>query len=102
MEARKERDAQPTYWGWTVIVLRNGGKRTSDFESGVAVSSIAQAAVLDKMAEKKNKDVRLDFYRFQRREAQRSGPLGALGVLLPDSWECLEPPTIPPPGVPFN
>lgn len=37
------------------------------------MGSVAQAAVEDKMAKKKKKDVGLDFYRFQRREAKRNG-----------------------------
>ncbi|GAB4827454.1 hypothetical protein Ancab_034338 [Ancistrocladus abbreviatus] len=71
-QARKEREAQAADGGWTVVVHRKGGKKTTDPESGVAVGSVAQAAVLDKITKKKSKDVGLDFYRFQRREAQRS------------------------------
>ncbi|GMH04286.1 hypothetical protein Nepgr_006125 [Nepenthes gracilis] len=71
-QARKEREAQAAEGGWTVVVHRKGGKKTTDPESGVAVGSVAQAAVVDKMAKRKRKDVGLDFYRFQRREAQRN------------------------------
>lgn len=46
-----------------------------DLESGISVGSVAQAAVMDKMEKKKKKAIALDFYNFQRREAQRSGML---------------------------
>ncbi|KAL3844553.1 hypothetical protein ACJIZ3_001956 [Penstemon smallii] len=71
-QKRKEREAQAAEGGWTVVVQHKGRKKTTDAESGIAVGSVAQAAVLDKMAKKKNKDVGLDFYRFQKREAHRS------------------------------
>ncbi|KAL3813528.1 hypothetical protein ACJIZ3_014796 [Penstemon smallii] len=71
-QARKEREAQAAEGGWTVVVQHKGRKKTTEAESGIAVGSVAQAAVLDKMAKKKNKDVGLDFYRFQKREAHRS------------------------------
>ncbi|GAB2288801.1 hypothetical protein Dimus_023112 [Dionaea muscipula] len=71
-QARKQREAAAAEGGWTVVVHRKGGKKTTDPESGVAVGSVNQAAVLDKVARKKSKDVGLDFYRFQRREAQRN------------------------------
>ncbi|CAO2840339.1 unnamed protein product [Amaranthus hypochondriacus] len=69
---RKEREAKLSEDGWTVVVHRKGGKRTTDLESGVAVGSVAEAAVRDKMDKKKSKDFGLDFYRFQRKEAHRS------------------------------
>lgn len=56
-----------------MVVQRKGRKKTTDSESGIAVGSVAQAAVEDKLAKKKNKGVGLDFYRFQKREAQRNG-----------------------------
>ncbi|CAK9179235.1 unnamed protein product [Ilex paraguariensis] len=71
-EARKEREAQAAEGGWTVVVHHKGRKKTTDSESGIAVGSVAQAAVMDKMAKKKSKEVGLDFYRFQKREAQRN------------------------------
>lgn len=37
------------------------------------MGSVAQNAVEDKISKKKRKEVGLDFYRFQRREAQRNG-----------------------------
>ncbi|XP_010685221.2 uncharacterized protein LOC104899684 isoform X2 [Beta vulgaris subsp. vulgaris] len=71
-QAKRERETKLAEEGWTVVVHRKGGKRTTDPESGVAVGSVAEAAVRDKLANKKNKDVGLDFYRFQRKEAHRS------------------------------
>ncbi|XP_021738456.1 ribosomal RNA-processing protein 7 homolog A-like [Chenopodium quinoa] len=71
-QAKREREAKLAEEGWTVVVHRKGGKRTTDPDSGVAVGSVAEAAVRDKLAKKKSKDVGLDFYRFQRKEAHRS------------------------------
>lgn len=71
-QARTEREAQAAEGGWTVVVHHKGGKKTTEAESGTAVGSVAQAAVLDRMAKKKSKDIGLDFYRFQRREAHRN------------------------------
>lgn len=71
-QARREREAKMAEEGWTVVVHHKGGKKTTDLESGVAVGSVAEAAVRDKMAKKKSKDVGLDFYRFQKKEAHRS------------------------------
>ncbi|KAL0430378.1 UNVERIFIED_CONTAM: Ribosomal RNA-processing protein 7A [Sesamum radiatum] len=71
-QARAEREAQAAEGGWTVVVHHKGRKKTTDAESGIAVGSVAQAAVIDKMAQKKKKEVGLDFYRFQKREAHRN------------------------------
>ncbi|KAL7094587.1 hypothetical protein ACP275_11G113700 [Erythranthe tilingii] len=71
-QAKLEREAKAAEGGWTVVVHHKGRKKTTEDETGVAVGSVAQAAVLDKMAKKKNKEVGLDFYRFQKREAQRN------------------------------
>lgn len=71
-QASKEREAKMAEEGWTVVVHHKGGKKTTDPESGVAVGSVAEAAVRDKLTTKKSKDVGLDFYRFQKKEAQRS------------------------------
>ncbi|MQM04557.1 hypothetical protein Taro_037361 [Colocasia esculenta] len=71
-QARKEREAQGAEEGWTVVVHHKGRKKTTDSESGIAVGSVPQAAVEDKMAKKKQKELALDFYRFQKREAQRN------------------------------
>ncbi|WOK91445.1 hypothetical protein Cni_G00136 [Canna indica] len=71
-QERKEREALAAEGGWTVVVHQKGRKKTTDTESGITVGSVAQAAVLDNMTRKKHKEVPLDFYRFQKREAQRS------------------------------
>ncbi|KAK7362738.1 hypothetical protein VNO77_04859 [Canavalia gladiata] len=71
-EERKEKEALAAEGGWTVVVHHKGRKKTTDSESGIAVGSVAQAAVENKMAKKKHKEVGLDFYRFQKREAQRN------------------------------
>lgn len=71
-QERKEREAQAAEGGWTVVVHHKGRKKTTDTESGTTVGSVAQALVEDKMSNKKRKEVGLDFYRFQRREAQRN------------------------------
>ncbi|KAL3499646.1 hypothetical protein ACH5RR_038739 [Cinchona calisaya] len=71
-QERKEREALAAEDGWTVVTHHKGRKKTTDAETGVTVGSVAQAAVLDKMAKKKSKGVGLDFYRFQRREARRN------------------------------
>ncbi|EPS65126.1 hypothetical protein M569_09654, partial [Genlisea aurea] len=70
------REAQVAEGGWTVVVHHKGRKKSSDAESGVAVGSVSEAAVLDKLSKKKkkksNNNVGVDFYQFQRREARRS------------------------------
>ncbi|XP_038891508.1 uncharacterized protein DDB_G0283697 isoform X2 [Benincasa hispida] len=71
-QEKKEREAQAAEGGWTVVVHQKGRKKTTDAESGVTVGSVAQNSVGDKMSKKKRKEVGLDFYRFQRREAQRN------------------------------
>ncbi|XP_074308261.1 uncharacterized protein LOC141643127 [Silene latifolia] len=71
-QAKREKQASLAEDGWTVVVHHKGGKKTTDTESGVAVGSVAEAAVREKLAMKKKKDVGLDFYRFQRKEANRS------------------------------
>ncbi|KAK9271475.1 hypothetical protein L1049_001834 [Liquidambar formosana] len=71
-QERKEKEARASEGGWTVVVHHKGRKKTTDSESGITVGSVAQAAVEDKMAKKKRKEVGLDFYRFQRREAKRN------------------------------
>lgn len=76
---RKEREAEAAEGGWTVVKHIKGRKKTTDGESGTTMGSVAQAAVIDKMSKKKKKKkkdkqhvVGLNFYRFQRREAQRN------------------------------
>ena len=73
MQERKEREALAAEGGWTVVTHHKGRKKTTDAESGVTVGSVAQAVVEDKVAKKKQKEVGLNFYRFQRKEAQRNG-----------------------------
>ncbi|CAJ1970886.1 unnamed protein product [Sphenostylis stenocarpa] len=71
-EERKEKEALAAEGGWTVVIHHKGRKKTTDNETGIAVGSVAQAAVENKMTKKKRKEVGLDFYRFQKREAQRN------------------------------
>jgi ribosomal RNA-processing protein 7 len=73
MQERKAKEALAAEGGWTVVVQKKGRKKTTDSESGIAVGSVAQAAAENKLAKKKPKEVGLDFYRFQKREAQRNG-----------------------------
>ncbi|XP_024996784.1 transcription elongation factor SPT6 isoform X2 [Cynara cardunculus var. scolymus] len=72
---REEREAEAAEGGWTVVKHIKGRKKTTDGESGTTMGSVAQAAVIDKMSKKKKDKqhvVGLNFYRFQRREAQRN------------------------------
>ncbi|WJX13857.1 hypothetical protein P8452_04199 [Trifolium repens] len=71
-EKRKAKEALAAEGGWTVVEHHKGRKKTTDSESGIAVGSVAQAAVENKLARKKPKEVGLDFYRFQKREARRN------------------------------
>jgi len=73
VQERKEREAQAVEGGWTVVKHHKGRKKTTDSESGITVGSVAPAAVENQMTKKKPKEVGLEFYRFQKREAQRSG-----------------------------
>lgn len=73
MQEQKEREARAAEGGWTVVTHHKGRKKTTDAESGVTVGSVAQAVVEGNLAKKKSKEVGLDFYRFQRKEAQRNG-----------------------------
>nr|AFK42456.1 unknown [Medicago truncatula] len=71
-EERKAKEALAAEGGWTVVQHHKSRKKTTDSESGIAVGSVAQAALENKLAKKKNKEVGQDFYRFQKREAQRN------------------------------
>ncbi|KAI6700400.1 hypothetical protein NL676_014724 [Syzygium grande] len=71
-QERKEREARVAEGGWTVVTHHKGRKKTTDRESGIVVGSVSQAALEDKLAKKKRKEVGSDFYRFQRREVQRN------------------------------
>ncbi|KAK8651623.1 hypothetical protein V6N13_141215 [Hibiscus sabdariffa] len=70
-QERKEKEARLTEGGWVLVEHHKGRKKTTDSESGTTVGSVSQAAVEDKLAKKKSKEVS-DFYRFQKREAQRN------------------------------
>ncbi|PWA96501.1 ribosomal RNA-processing protein 7 [Artemisia annua] len=69
---KKEREEEAAEGGWTVVTHQKGRKKTTEAESGTTVGSVAPAAVMDKLSKKKDKQVGLDFYRFQKREAQRN------------------------------
>ena len=56
----------------TVVVHHKGRKKTTDSETAIA-GSVAQATMENKMTKNNRKEVDLDFYRFQNREAQRNG-----------------------------
>ncbi|KAK8542469.1 hypothetical protein V6N13_136958 [Hibiscus sabdariffa] len=70
-QERKEKEARLTEGGWVLVGHHKGRKKTTDSESGTTVGSVSQAAVEDKLANTKSKEVS-DFYRFQKREAQRN------------------------------
>jgi hypothetical protein len=72
-QERKEREARAAEEGWTVVVQHKGRKKTTDAETGTAVGSVSLAAMQEKMANKKPKDVAPNFYRFHKREARLSG-----------------------------
>ncbi|PON37723.1 Ribosomal RNA-processing protein [Trema orientale] len=71
-QERKEREARAAEGGWTVVTHHKGRKKTTDAESGIVVGSVAQVVAENTLAKKKTKEVGLDFYRFQRKEAQRN------------------------------
>ncbi|KAF5196623.1 ribosomal RNA-processing 7 protein [Thalictrum thalictroides] len=71
-QTRKEKEALAAEGGWTVVVHQKGRKKTTDTESGTTMGSVAQAAVVEKMKNVRKKDVGPDFYRFQKRDAQRN------------------------------
>lgn len=75
VQERKEREERSAEDGWQLVQHHKGRKKTKDAESGITVGSVAQAVVESKRAKKKNTDIGLDFYRFQRKEAQRNGML---------------------------
>jgi len=56
-----------------VVAHYKGRKKTTNSGSGIAVGLVAQAAAENKLAKRKPKEVGSDFYRFQKREAQRNG-----------------------------
>ncbi|KAM3225337.1 hypothetical protein ACQJBY_058225 [Aegilops geniculata] len=69
---KKEREAAAAEDGWTVVMHHKGRKKTTDAETGTAVGSVSLAAMQEKMAQKKPKEVGRNFYRHQKREAQMS------------------------------
>ncbi|PWA38269.1 ribosomal RNA-processing protein 7 [Artemisia annua] len=69
---KKEREEEAAEGGWTFVTHIKGRKKTTEAESGTTVGSVAPAAVMDKLSKKKDKQVGLNFYRFQKREAQRN------------------------------
>lgn len=69
---KKEREARAAEDGWTVVVHHKGRKKTTDTETGTAVGSVSLAAMQHKMAKMKPKEVDMNFYRFQKREAHLS------------------------------
>lgn len=71
-QERKEREAKLDEEGWTIVKHHKGRKKTTDAESGVSVGSVAQAAMVDKLNQKKSKEAPLNFYRHQRREENRN------------------------------
>ncbi|XP_006647835.1 eukaryotic translation initiation factor 5B [Oryza brachyantha] len=71
-QERKEREARAAEDGWTVVVHHKGRKKTTDTETGTAVGSVSLAAMQEKMANKKPKEIDMNFYRFQKREAHIS------------------------------
>lgn len=73
IQERKEREALAAEGGWTVVTHHKGRKKTTEAESGTVVGSVSQTALEIKMSKKKTKEVGLDFYRFQKREAKRNG-----------------------------
>ncbi|WMV18964.1 hypothetical protein MTR67_012349 [Solanum verrucosum] len=81
-QERKENEPLAAEDGWTVVVHHKGRKKTTDSETGIAVGSVSQAAVMDNMDKKKKKGVGLDFYRFQKREAKRNGMLIVFFIFL--------------------
>lgn len=68
---RKEREAAAAEEGWTVVEHHKGRKKTADLESGIKVGGVALAAA-ERNLKKGKKDIALNFYRFQRREARRN------------------------------
>lgn len=69
-EARREREAQAAEGGWTVVTHHKGRKKTTEAETGTVVGSVAPATAMENMTKKKNNQVGINFYRFQKREAQ--------------------------------
>jgi ribosomal RNA-processing protein 7 len=71
-QEKKEREARAAEDGWAVV-HHKGRKKTTDAETGTAVGSVSLGAMQHKMAKMKPKEVDMNFYRFQKREAHLSG-----------------------------
>ncbi|CAH9102148.1 unnamed protein product [Cuscuta epithymum] len=71
-QEKKAKEALIAEDGWTVVSHHKGRKKTVDSESGVAVGSVSQAAVLENLTKKKPNEAGLNLYQFQRREAKRN------------------------------
>ncbi|CAN6439194.1 unnamed protein product [Victoria cruziana] len=54
---RKEKEALAAEGGWTVVTHHKGRKKTTDAESGIAVGSVTEAAVLKKLPKRKTKNL---------------------------------------------
>lgn len=77
VQEKREREAAAAEEGWTVVVSKTGRKKTTD-DTGIAVGAVSAAAVVERAKKKQKTDVAVDFYRFQKREARRSGKLDVL------------------------
>ncbi|XP_021680030.2 uncharacterized protein LOC110664602 isoform X3 [Hevea brasiliensis] len=71
-QERNEREARVAEDGWTVVVHHKGRKKTTDSQSGITVGSVAPAVAESQLTKKKHKEIGPDFYRVQKREAQRN------------------------------
>lgn len=78
------------------MVHHKGRKKTTDTETGTAVGSVSLVAMQEKMAKKKPKEIDMNFYRFQKREAHLSGMLFHDKIILILNypqwlWHMIEP-----------
>ncbi|XP_050228124.1 uncharacterized protein LOC126677506 isoform X2 [Mercurialis annua] len=71
-QEKKERESRIAEEGWTVVAHHKGRKKTTDSESGTTVVSVAPVVAENQLAKKKQNEVGLNFYRFQKRETQRN------------------------------
>ncbi|KAF9587266.1 hypothetical protein IFM89_039513, partial [Coptis chinensis] len=69
---RKEKEALSRRWWMDLAVDKDKGREENyDAESGTTMGSVA-LVILEKMGKKKSNDLGLNFYKFQRKEAQRN------------------------------
>lgn len=66
MEKKKR---SPIRWRGLDSCCTSQGRKKADVESRTTVGSVAKAVVEDKLAKKKHREIRLGFYRSQRRDA---------------------------------